>query len=140
MKLSFLKAFAGSLAAVVGVLTAFWIGYQMGFSRAEDTQTTRQDEPCANANEVLLHSAIGSTDQRAKSAMDLLNKKGCRISAIRAVDSSHAALRYFHKPDSHDAILISNFLLAETEMQLPVQFLPRYASEVPPGTVEIWLP
>jgi hypothetical protein len=139
MRFPFFKALGGSIAAIVGIMTAFWIGYQMGFSKAEKYQNTNENSLCTNKSEVLLHSTKGTTDQRAILIMNLLNGKGCRVSEIRAVDTSILDLRYFHKPDSHGAILISNYLRKETGLEIPVKYIPRYAFEVAPGTFEIWL-
>jgi hypothetical protein len=36
MRFPFFKALGGSIAAIVGIMTAFWIGYQMGFSKADN--------------------------------------------------------------------------------------------------------
>ncbi len=138
-RISFWQALGGGIAALVSVLTAYSIGYNAGKEYQEQPLTTNQVQACANNNEVTVISKAGHKDQRVVLIMRLLNQSGCIVTDIRSVNSTSSNLRYYHKADANDAMLIGTFLKTKAGLNLPVTYIPGQASKKPAGRIEIWL-
>ena len=138
-KVTFWQALGGGIAALVSVLTAYSIGYNAGKEYQEQPLTTNQVQACANNNEVTVISKAGHKDQRVVLIMRLLNQSGCIVTDIRSVNSTSSNLRYYHKADANEAMLIGTFLKTKAGLNLPVTYIPGQASKKPAGRIEIWL-
>ena len=138
-KITFWQAITGSIAALVSVITAFSIGYNMGKDCQEQPLSKQHSSVCAKKNEVLVYAKEGNKDERVILIMGLLNQSGCIVTDMPTTNTTTSNIRYYHKADVNDAMLISEYIRTETGMNFPVKFIPNQASKIPAGKLEIWI-
>jgi hypothetical protein len=142
IELRYWKIVGAVIGAMVAVLTAFGIGFELGEkSRAQPPLPI--SHLCRGGVIIKLHAFEGPDDYVAMNLARLIRADGCEVDGPYRVPNHlirNAQIRYFHLNDGPLATRIMELARDKDGVELYTRYLGELARKVPQGYVEVWLP